>query len=205
MKLNRYFGSVVIALLAIGVLGLTSAQSAAHVQAAHAQQVQVTSASPDTETPGSEEVASGPDTDNIQQQVGDQSGQQVEDGLPDSPAAPAQEDAGANLQAPGNSNSTTTQGMSSASGVVSPASPAKVTFLNAKAAASTPASAAPQSSIDTQSGQQVEDGQPDGAETPGSEEIASGPDTDNIQQQVGDQSGQQAEDGLPDTGAASGQ
>jgi hypothetical protein len=51
----------------------------------------------------------------------------------------------------------------------------------------------------------VEDGQPDGAETPGGEEIANGPDTDNIQQQVGDQSGQQVEDGQPDTPDASGQ
>jgi hypothetical protein len=197
MKLNRFFGLAVIALLAVGGLGLTGAHSAAHVQASHPQQVQVTSAAPDTETPGSEEAASGPDTDSIQQQVGDQSGQQVEDGLPDSPAAP-------NPQAPGNSSGTTTQGMSSASGVASPASPAKITFLNAKVAAPTPASVAPQSNIDTQSGQQVEDGQPDGVETPGSEEIASGPDTDNIQQQVGDQSGQQVEDGQPDT-AVSGQ
>ena len=46
MKLNRFFGLAMIALLAIGGLGLASAQSAAHVQAAHAQQVQVTSASP---------------------------------------------------------------------------------------------------------------------------------------------------------------
>lgn len=198
MKLNRFFGLAVIALLAIGGLGLTSAHSAANVQAAHPQQVQVTNAAPDTETPGSEEVASGPDTDNIQQQVGDQSGQQVEDGLPDSPAAP-------NLQAPGNSSSPATQGMSSGSGVALPASPARVTFLTAKAAAPAPTSVAPQSSINTQSGQQVEDGQPDGAETSGSEEVASGPDTDNIQQQVGDQSGSQVEDGLPDTGAASDQ
>jgi hypothetical protein len=205
MKLNRFFGLAVIALLAVGGLGLTSDHSAANVQAAHPQQVQVTSAAPNTETPGSEEVASGPDTDNIQQQVGDQSGSQVEDGLPDSPAAPAQQGASPNLQAPGNSSGPTTQGMSSGPGVASPASPARVTFLNAKAAAPASTSIAPQSSINTQSGQQVADGQPDGAEISGSEEVVSGPDTDNIQQQVGDQSGSQVEDGLPDTGAASGQ
>jgi hypothetical protein len=113
MKLNRFFGLGVIALLAIGGLGLASAHSAANAHAAHSQQAQVTSAAPDTEAPGSEEAASGADTDNIQQQVGDQSGPQVEDGLPDSPAAPAQKDAGPNLQAPGNSSSPTTQGMSS--------------------------------------------------------------------------------------------
>jgi len=38
------------------------------------------------EAPGGEEVSKGPDTDNIQQQDGAQSGQQVEDGQPDSPA-----------------------------------------------------------------------------------------------------------------------
>lgn len=204
MKRNRFFALAVIGLLAIGGLGYSSARTSASAQVAHPQPAQVTSAAPHTEIPGSEEVASGPDTDNIQQQVGDQSGQQVEDGLPDSPAAPAKEDAGPNLQAPGNSSSPTTQGMSGASGVASSASPVKVNFLNAKAAAPLATPNAPQSSIDTQSGQQVEDGQPDGAEDPGGEEIASGPDTDNIQQQVGDQSGQQVEDGQPDTPAASG-
>lgn len=205
MKPIRFFGLAVIVLLAVGGLGLASTRSAANVQAAHPQQVQVTSAAPDIEMAGSEEAASGPDTDNIQEQVGDQSGQQVEDGLPDNPVAPAQEDAGPKLQAPGNSTGPTTQGMSSASGVASSASPAKVTFLNANAAAPALPSITPQSSINTQSGQQVEDGQPDGAETPESEEITSGPDTDNIQEQVGDQSGQQVEDGQPDTATGSGQ
>jgi hypothetical protein len=205
MKLNRILGLVVIGLLAVGGLGFISTRSVSRAQAARSQQTQVTSVAPDTETPGGKEVASCPDTDNIQQQVGQQVGQQVEDSLPDNAAAPAKEDAGTNLQTPGNSSSPTSRGMNSATGVAVAASPASITFVNAKTAPLASTSSSSKSGIAAQSGLQVEDGLPDGTETPGSEEVASGPDTDNIQQQVGDQSGQQVEDGQPDNPASSGQ
>jgi hypothetical protein len=203
MKNKRILGLAVIALLAVGGLGFTSASLAASAQKASSQQAQVTSVAIDPELPGSEEITTGPDTDNIQQQVGEQVGPQVEDGLPDSAQAPTEGDAGSNLQMPGKSSSSTTQRMSSTTGIAA-ANPAKVVFVNANAAplASTPNTS--NSGITTQAGQQIEDGLPDGVEATGGEEVANGLDTDNIQQQVGAQSGQQVEDGQPDSLAAPG-
>jgi hypothetical protein len=197
MKHKRILGLAVIALLAVGGLGFTSASLAASAQKASSQQAQVTSVAIDPELPGSEEITNGQDTDNIQQQVGDQVGLQVEDGLPDSAQAPAEGDAGSNLQMPGNSGSSTT-------GIAAAVSPAKVVFVNSNAASLASTSNTSNSAITTQAGQQIEDGLPDGVEATGGEEVANALDTDNIQQQVGAQSGQQVEDGQPDSLAAPG-
>jgi len=176
MKLNRLIALAVIALLAIGAMGLISNRSFARTQSASNQQAQTTSLAP-TQAPDLEDPSTGPDTDTIQEQVGEQVedgltdsaeasegpdtdtiqeqvGEQVEDGQPDNNAAPA-EDAGSNPQAPANLSNPTAQGMSSASGIASSVSQAKLTSINASTAA------------------QVQGSQPEGTEPPGSD---TGPD-----------------------------
>lgn len=179
MKVNRLIAFAVIALLIVGAMGLVNSRSFARTLDTHHQQTQTTSMAP-AQSPALEDPATGPDTDTIQEQVGEQvedgqpdsaeapgveetsngpdtdtiqeqAGNQVEDGLPDNPAAPA-ENTGSNPQVPGNSSSPTIQGMSSTSG--SP-NQANITFINAPTAA------------------QAQGGQPEGTEAPGSD---TGPD-----------------------------
>jgi hypothetical protein len=87
MKLNRFAALTIIALLAIGAMGLLSTRYLAKAPAAPVGQAQVTSVAPGSltsEQPGVEEPAQGPDTDTVEEQVGEQ----VEDGQPDGAEAP---------------------------------------------------------------------------------------------------------------------
>jgi hypothetical protein len=91
MKLNRFAALTIIALLAIGAMGLLSTRSLAKAPAAPVGQAQVTSVAPGSltsEQPGVEEPAQGPDTDTVEEQVGEQ----VEDGQPDGAEAPGAPD-----------------------------------------------------------------------------------------------------------------
>jgi uncharacterized membrane protein YkoI len=90
MKVNRFVALAWIALLTVGAMGLISSRSLAKTPAGLNQQVQVTAApnGPREEAQGIEEASSGPDTDAVQEQVGEQAGQQVEDGQPDGAQAP---------------------------------------------------------------------------------------------------------------------
>jgi hypothetical protein len=171
MKINRFFALAVIALLIVGAMGAISLNTFAKGTTAPAAQVSVQAPDCSQDQADGTEVKSATDADNVELQCGDQ----VEDGLPDSAAAPA-------------------QGMSLASGVAAAA---------AQAAPLASAVNTTVSSTTLQSDQQIEDGLPDGGETSGGEEITNGPDTDNIQQQDGDQFGQQVEDGQPDSSTAS--
>lgn len=153
MKVNRLIALAVIALLVVGAMGLVSSRSFARTLAVPNLQAQTTSVAP-AQAPDLEDPSTGPDTDTIEEQVGEQVedglpdcaeasespdadtiqeqvGDQVEDGQPDNPGAPA-ENTGSNPQVPGNSSGPTTQGMSSTSGSTKQA---KITFVNAPAAA----------------------------------------------------------------------
>ena len=163
MKLNRLIALAVIALLAIGAMGLVSTRSFARTQSAPELQTQTTSVAP-AQAPDLEDHSTGPDTDTIEEQAGeqvedglpdgrgasegtdtdtiqDQAGDQVEDGQPDNPAAPA-EDGNSNPQAHASLSGPTTQGMSSASGIAAHPSQAKLSFVNASTAAQTQSSQA---------------------------------------------------------------
>ena len=161
MKVNRFFALAVIALLAVGAMGLGSSRSFARTLAAPHQQTQATSPAP-AQSSDLENPATGPNTDTIQEQAGEQvedglpdsaevpgmeeasngsdtdtiqeqTGDQGENGRPDNPAAPAG-NTGSNQPAPGNSSSPTTQGLNSAPGSAS-TKQAKISFINASTAA----------------------------------------------------------------------
>jgi uncharacterized membrane protein YkoI len=146
MKLNRFVALMAISLLAIGAMGLISTRTLAKGIASHVQQVQsaqVAQNSPAAEAPD-HEAAAGPDTDNIEEQVG----QQVEDSQPDGVPAPgASNEASLNQAAP--------QGMNAEPGAAALSNQANLTFVNA------------------QSAPDAQGGQPEGAETPGTD---TGPD-----------------------------
>lgn len=72
MKINKFIALAAIAIMAIGAMGFSTTPTHAQSGPTPAPQVQV------TEAPDNEQVA-GPDTDNVEEQVGEQ----VEDGLPD--------------------------------------------------------------------------------------------------------------------------
>lgn len=72
MKINKFLALAMIAMLAIGVMGFVSTKVHAQNGTQPAPQAQV------TEAPDNEQVA-GPDTDNVEEQVGEQ----VEDGIAD--------------------------------------------------------------------------------------------------------------------------
>jgi hypothetical protein len=74
MKINRCIGLAVIALLAIVAMGSISMRS--YAQAGAPPAAQTVKAAPDTEDP-----ASSVDTDQVQEQVGDQSGQDTNSGV----------------------------------------------------------------------------------------------------------------------------
>jgi len=73
MKINKFFGLALIAMMAIGVMGFSNTKVNAQ------SGTQPTPQAHATEAPDDEPVA-GPDTDNVEEQVGEQ----VEDGLADS-------------------------------------------------------------------------------------------------------------------------
>ena len=118
MKLNRFIALAMIALLAIGAMGLISTRSLAKgspMVVHQAQTTQVAPNSPDASAQQPEDPVIGPDTDNIEEQVGEQ----VEDGQPDGAEAPGVEDAGPDQQDPSYAGSipvdqAATEGMSEA-------------------------------------------------------------------------------------------
>ena len=72
MKINKFLALAAIAIMAIGAMGFITSRTQAQSGTTPAPLVQV------TEAPNNEQ-AIGPDTDNIEEQVGEQ----VEDGIPD--------------------------------------------------------------------------------------------------------------------------
>jgi uncharacterized membrane protein YkoI len=106
MKLNKFIALGVIALLAIGLMGFFSSRSMAKGSVTPVQQAQVTQVTPgdqSAESPAQEEIANGPDTDNVEEQVG----QQVEDNQTDTVGATGAESTGADEQTPNYAGSTT--------------------------------------------------------------------------------------------------
>lgn len=166
MKLNRFVALAMIALLAIGAMGLISARSLAKgntMFVRQAQPTQVAPSSPDAGAQQPEDPAIGPDTDNIEEQVGEQAedgqpdaaeasegpdkdtveeqaGEQVEDDQPDSAEALGAEDSGPDQQDPSYTSSiqidqTVTEGMSEADESAALAGQATITSDQAQAAA----------------------------------------------------------------------
>lgn len=103
MKINRFFALAVIALLAVGAMGALKTGAFAQSGQPSEAQSQV-AASTDTE-----QAANAPDTDQVQEQVGEQ----VEDGLPDGSEGaeapetegPGEPDSGPDVQEPSYSGS----------------------------------------------------------------------------------------------------
>lgn len=137
MKLNRFTALAVIALLAIGSMGLISSHSAARTQSTANQQAQTTSVAP-AQASGLEDASTGTDTDTVEEQVGEQ----VKDGLPDSAEAsdPPGTDSGPDEHSPSYSSSISvdqaaTDGMSEADEAAALAGQAKISIDEAKTAA----------------------------------------------------------------------
>jgi len=131
MKINRFAAMAAIALLVVGAMGAITARSFAQTPVAPAAQNQV------TEAP---ENANGPDTDNVEEQVGDQNapdtGTEANAGI----EAAGAEDGGPDEQAPLYPGSLTldpskTEGMSEADEAAALAGQAKITVEEASAAA----------------------------------------------------------------------
>jgi uncharacterized membrane protein YkoI len=107
MKINRFIALAAIALLVVGAMGAISLKVFAQ-----------TGNPPATQAQGIEDQATSPDTDNVEEQVGDQ----IEDGLPNSAEATGSEAPGApddGMQEPSYTGSvavdqTQTEGMSEA-------------------------------------------------------------------------------------------
>jgi uncharacterized membrane protein YkoI len=121
MKINRFFALAVIALLVVGAMGAVSLRGYAQTSSPASSQAQ-----------SSEDVSTGPDTDNVQEQVGEQ----VEDGQPDGPEA----DTGLDEQTPSYSSSiladqTATEGVSEEAEAAALQDQATVSAADAEAAA----------------------------------------------------------------------
>jgi hypothetical protein len=125
MKINRFFALAAIALLVVGAMGAISLKAFAQTANPPAAQPQ------DIEDP-----ATGPDTDNVEEQVGEQ----VEDGLPDAAEAPGVEDDGPDEQMPSYTSSiavdqAATEGMSEADESAALQGKATISSADAEAAA----------------------------------------------------------------------
>ncbi|MEN4011400.1 MAG: PepSY domain-containing protein [Bellilinea sp.] len=125
MKINRFFALAAIALLVVGAMGAISLKAFAQ-----------TANPPAAQTQDIEDPATGPDTDNVEEQVGEQ----VEDGLPDAAEAPGVEDAGPDEQMPSYTSSiavdqAATEGMSEADESAALQSKATISAADAEAAA----------------------------------------------------------------------
>jgi uncharacterized membrane protein YkoI len=125
MKINRFFALAAIALLMVGAMGAISLKAFAQTANPPAIQAQ------DIEDP-----ATGPDTDNVEEQVGEQ----VEDGLPDAAEVPGAEDAGPDEQMPSYTGSiavdqVATEGMSEADESAALQGKATISAADAEAAA----------------------------------------------------------------------
>ena len=123
MKINRFIALALIALLVVGAMGFITARGLAHGSNSHLQQVVATQA---------------PDTDNVEDQVGDQSA-----------ADTGTTNVGKQVSASGVADTGTTN--------VGEQVSAPTTIITDT------------DNVEEQVGEQVEDGQPDGAEAPESE------------------------------------
>jgi uncharacterized membrane protein YkoI len=131
MKINRFFALAVIALLVVGAMGAVSLKGYAQTTTSSSPQAQV-----------SEDQNKGPDTDNVQEQVG----QQIEDGQPDGAEAPG-------IEAESSSSSAQPQG--SSSGVaINNNTVGNLSLIKAAVAVSAP---------------QAQDAQPEAGETSGTD------------------------------------
>ncbi len=125
MKINRFFALIAIALLVVGAMGAISLKVFAQTGNPQAAQVQ------DIEDP-----ASGPDIDNVEEQVGEQ----VEDGQPDAAEAPGAEEAGPDEKMPSYTGSiavdqASTEGMTEADESAALQGKATISAADAEAAA----------------------------------------------------------------------
>lgn len=125
MKINRFIALAAIALLVVGAMGAISLKAFAQTANPPAAQPQ-----------GIEDQATGTDTDNVDEQVGEQ----VEDGQPDAAEAPGAVDAGPDEQTPSYAGSiavdqTATEGMSEADESAALLDKATITAADAEAAA----------------------------------------------------------------------
>ncbi len=136
MKLNRFVALALVALLAIGAMGLISTRSSAKATGTQTQATQVAPVDPAAGAQGQEEAANSPDTDDIQEEVGEQ----VEDGFPDAAEASGAEDAGPDDQTPVYAGSiavdqAATNGLSEAEETAALSGQATITSDEAQAAA----------------------------------------------------------------------
>ena len=127
MKLTRFVALAMIALLAIGALGVISTRSFAKAPTTQVQQIQV---------PDVEDTSQSPETDDVQEQVGEQ----IEDGQSDPAEAPGAEDTGPDEQTPSYAGSipvdqTATEALSEADEFAALAGQATITSDEAQAAA----------------------------------------------------------------------
>lgn len=144
MKINRFIALAAIALLVVGAVGAINLKAFAQTADPLAAQAQ------DVEDP-----ATGPDTDDIEEQVGEQ----VEDGQPDSVEDPGAEDAGPDEQMPIYTGSisvdqTATEGMSEADETATLQSQATISAADAEAAAlaANPGTTAVKTELDNENG-----------------------------------------------------
>ncbi len=144
MKLNRFLGLAAIALLVVGALGAVGARAFAQGSGPSQPTLQA------TEAPEEQEPASGPDTDMIQEEVGDQT---------EAADVPGQEDSGPDDQSPAYAGSVTvdqaaTEGLSEADEAAALAGQAKVSVEEAKAAAlaANPGASMVQAELDNENG-----------------------------------------------------
>jgi uncharacterized membrane protein YkoI len=144
MKINRFIALVAIALLVVGAMGAISLKTFAQTANPPAAQAQ------DVEDP-----ATSPDTDNIEEQVGEQ----VEDGLPDSAEAPGAVDAGPDEQTPSYASSitvdqTATEGMdeTAESAALQDKATISVTDAEAAALAANPGTTVVKTELDNENG-----------------------------------------------------
>ena len=131
MKINKILALSFIAMLAVGTMGFFSTQAFAKSANAPVMQVQTTQAPEDDET-----AVKGPDTDNIDEQVGNQ----VEDGLADGAEDSAKDEAGADQITPAYNGSisvdqTTNENLSETEEFATLAGNAKISLEEAKTAA----------------------------------------------------------------------
>jgi uncharacterized membrane protein YkoI len=149
MKINRFIALAALALLVVGAMGTISLKAFAQ-----------TANSPAAQAPDVEDPSTGPDTDNIEEQVGEQVedglpdaaeasdtdnveeqvGEQVEDGLPDAAEASGAEDTGPDEQMPSYTGSiavdqAATEGMSEADESADLQGKATISAADAEAAA----------------------------------------------------------------------
>lgn len=125
MKINRFIALAAIALLVVGAMGAINLKTFAQ-----------TANPPATQAQDVEDPTIGPDTDNVEEQVGEQ----VEDGTLDSAETPGAEDTGPDEQTPSYASSisvdqTATEGMDEAAEAAALQDQATISAADAEAAA----------------------------------------------------------------------